>query len=851
MSFAGGPLSDDQTKPLFEQGFTQMAYNVLMSKLPHIGPDVVTFKIINSDPSTGSAVGTFILRRQGETLYIPVVMADNQLKPLDILYYRDMNVFVPLTKDWLSQVDKASMSEMGYGTRLPPTVNSDVDIRRAIVPPVTGRFSYASDSSAAVVFDQARAGGSSSRPSFLEFMRMAPNQVKKAAARVFEQNPKLLKTAVWHYGANSLVHALEVLPEKTASHYLPNKGGALFVADETVSPDQFRAVFGPRAAIAFQNVIKGGYAANDTRTGLNRPVKVSPYMLLTEPDAPGAYEFVSAEGKQVKALVFPSHLMIFRHSTDGMATRFGKAPPDRGGATCPTPLVIFEDGQAYHGNLPVGEKLELGALNGTQLLNKFTESGGEPVVGGLGIFVRIDSRGMSATDVVRVRSVANDSDGVRRVTVTKGDGYSDPMILLTDTNSRTGSLIVPPGDRVAHLPASYKFLPVSSMTHTSPVIGDSRAIERMVSESLTKEGAEQHVVRFSPANGWTVNGGNRGSLKIAGAIEKLARDANIHADEAAVLVKEAAQSGRATFFSVPAKGLGRVRHKLAAAQQSPMEPSMMDPNMQAQMAAAQPPPMPSPVDMAVAEQTQSIMGQMQALQQQLQMLQSVQSRSQQIATGGGAAGAPAAAAAAMGGPMPMGPQPVPQMGMDPNAMQMQQQGMMDPNAMQMQQQGAMDPNAMQMQGMDPNAMQMQQQGAMDPNAAQQSPMAMMTADDGSIESVQNQINPQFLEQAASLQDSGIFDAAALASMAQAPSLKELTAAYIPNLEKALDNLGRVLLTLYMDESRIKADLGVETFLTVEENLRNTFKGLGELLLKINQSTVILRGPYEPEYRSDL
>lgn len=831
MSFAGGQLSDDQTKPLFEQGFTQMAYNVLISKLPNVGPDVVTFKIINSDPDSGSAVGTFVLKRQNETLYIPVVMADNQLKPLDLLYYREMNVFVPLTKDWLSQVDKAGLSEMGYGTQLPPTVNSDVDIRRAVVPPVTGRFSYASENPE-LVFSEARAGGRSARPAFLEFMRLAPNRVKKAAARVFEKNPKLLKTAVWHYGASKLTHALETLPEKTASHYMSNKGGALFVADETISPDQFRDVFGPRAAIAFQNVIKGGYAANDTRTGLNRAMKVNPYMVLTEPDAPGMYKFISKEGKEVKALVFPSHSMIFRHSTDGMATRFAKAPPDRGGGTCPTPLAIFEDGTVYHGNLPPAEKLNLGEMPGS-FAAIFSEGAGQPR-SGAGVFVRLDARGMSSTDPVDIESVSHDADGVRRVVARKADSYSPPMVLVTDERSRTGSLIVPPGDMVAHLPASFRFLPIKRVTMTSPVIGDPRAIERMVSEELTKEGAEQHTVRYSSIHGWTVNGNNRGSLKIAGAIQKLATEARIHADQAAEIVKEARSTGRSTFFSVPVSGYAKVSMKLAAAGQP--DPSQMDPSMM-QQAAPQPPPMPTPVDMAVAEQTQAIMGQMQALQQQLQMLQTVQGRSQQIAAGGGAAGAPAAAAAAMGGPMPMGPQPVGQMGMDPMAMQ------------------GMDPNQMAAMGMDPNQMPMGPDGMpMDPNAMppeQQMPMAMMTADDGSIESLQQQINPQFLDSAAALQDEGIFDAAALASMAQAPSLRDLVAAYIPNLEKALDNLGRVLLTLYMDESRIKSDMGVETFITLEENLRNTFKGLGELLLKINQSSVVLRGPYESEYRSDV
>ena len=166
---------------------------------------------------------------------------------------------------------------------------------------------------------------------------------------------------------------------------------------------------------------------------------------------------------------------------------------------------------------------------------------------------------------------------------------------------------------------------------------------------------------------------------------------------------------------------------------------------------------------------------------------------------------------------------------DPNAQA--QQGQPQPGA-----QPGMPPQQGQ-PGMDPNA-QMQQ--GQDPNAQQQPPQAMMAADDGSVDTMQTQVNPQFMDQAGQLNDAGTFDAAALSSMAQTPSLKEMVAGYLPNLEKSLDNLGRVLLTLWMDEMRIKGDIGDDAFISLEDNLRATFRGMGDLILKINQNTLVLR-----------
>ena len=90
MSFNGAPPAADQARPMFEQGLTQMAYDVLIAKLPNISQDVVTFKILEAVPDEGRGAGVFIVRRQGQVVYIPVVMADNQLKPLDMVYHKGL-----------------------------------------------------------------------------------------------------------------------------------------------------------------------------------------------------------------------------------------------------------------------------------------------------------------------------------------------------------------------------------------------------------------------------------------------------------------------------------------------------------------------------------------------------------------------------------------------------------------------------------------------------------------------------------------------------------------------------------------------------------------------------------------
>lgn len=870
--------TSDQAKTLFEQGLSGMAYNVLINKLPNISPDVITFKILDSDAEQGAGVGAFVVMRHNQTIYIPVVMAENQIKPLDILYYKDQNVFLPLTKEWLAEVDKLALGELGTSVSAPPTLNTDVDIRNTVVPPTTGRYSYAADRAIQDIggmFDEARAQ-TEPKLAFLNFLERAPNRVKQAAARLFETTPRLLKQAVSFYGEAPLISALTLRQEKVADYGAKmSRTGALYIADKSTKSDDFKSIFGPDAPLAFSGVSLKGYFAKDSRKDLNRAMQVQPYLDLQEPKDAGAYRLWTSDGKPVVALVIGNPMNLFNDGAGrkvparnirfrqnnvspavphhGLGEHY-RTPNEDGRATSAKPFIqryvgVTEDGRLIDARRLIGDAVPFGELEGSKVFKAMVSESATagPRQGQHGIFVQRRGGSFVATTPLEIHRVTDLADGVRQIVVQAG---MSRKTLIIDKNSAVSKLMIPVGRDDIYMPSDFVFMPTkaTSTLAEGDFLGSPEQILNWSLQGVLQGGGEKITIK-SGTHGYTFGVAPKQAFELIPALRKLAEEAHISVDDAAYALKLASERGKFEFWTLTTPAFAKVAAylKTAAGEQPPAPdgaapPAGQDPNapmdpaqaaMQGVQGAPMAPQAPAPVDMAVAEAMQNLMMQQQGLQSQMTLLQQIQQRTQMIAGGGGAMGSPAAAAAAMGGPMdpsmmgggappmqpgPGGAPPAGGMGGDPSQM-----GGPPPA-------GGMGGQP----GMDPAAQQQQQQP--------QPPAAMMNADDGSVEGVMNQVNPQFMEQAGQLNDAGTFDAAALSSMAQTPALKDLVGAYVPNLEKSLDNVGRVLLSLWMDESRIKEDIGTETYIGLEDNLRTVFKGMGDLILKINQNTAIMRGP---------
>jgi hypothetical protein len=919
-AFEMGGVPSDQAKTMFDQGLSQMAYNVLVNKLPNVTPDVVTFKVLDSDPEQGAGVGAFVILRRGQTIYVPVVMADNQIKPLDILYYKDLNVFLPLTKEWLEELDKMSLGEMGQGVKPPETLSTDVDIRNTVVPPTTGRYSYASDASAEkvarvvreayAVFDAAK-HQDEPKLAFLLFLEKAPNFVKKAMAQLLETRPKLLKQAAWFYGEKPLVDALR-LKQADYSGKISRTGG-LYIADENTSTTEFKDIFGPKAPLAFQGVRLKGYYAQDDRPARKRALAVQKFMQLQEPKDAGAYKLFSNEGKPVIALVIGNPINLFTDGPEGQRlpaknlrwrrTNDSPANPEKGhGARYRVPGIegtrdeihvdrfvgITEDGKLIDANMLIGQPVAMSQLEGSAVFKKTVGEGtaAGPRSGQNGIFVQRRGATFVATTPLRIESLST-IGGVKHIEVS---GSWGKKTLVVDPSSPASRLMVPTGSHLAYMPSDFVWLPAKGATLSNcDFLSNPKDILHWTLNGLHESGGDEAIIKKLAHHGYFCDAAKVRDESFVPALRKIATNLGISVEDAEFALKQADESGRFNLWVLDDKQYAKVASYLKVAEGEEGPPPKKDPSgggggdpsqqgdpaqqaMDGVMGAPVAPAMPQPVDMAVAEAMQNLTMQQSGLQQQMGLLQMIQQRTNQIAGGGGAMGAPAAAAAAMGGPMdpsqmggggpvmqagpggqpPMGGAP----GMDPS-----QQGQMPPQ--QGQTQGGGQPSPMQggggqapqqfgqaaMGGMQPG-MDPTQQQQMGGQPQQQQPQsgATMTSDDGSVESLMGQVNPQFMEQAGNLNDKGTFDAAALASMSQTPSLKDLVGAYLPNLEKSLDNVGRVLLTLWMDELNIKEDVGNETFIALEDNLRQVFKGMGDLILKINQNTLVLKGPNDTAFQ---
>jgi hypothetical protein len=823
-AFAAGPPSGDEETRMFEEGLTQMAYNVLVSKFPDLMEKVVTFKILETDVDTGSGVGAFVVDHEGEIIYVPVVMADNQIKPVDLFYHKGLNVFLPLNNDWLDEVSQLTLEEMGDTVTPPKSLYRNVDTRRIMVPPVSGRFAYAAAKGETNISDdlfqmvrKLNTKVAAAEPVLADFLTKAPEQVKEAFVNILKRRPKLAAQVTKLYGLNPICDALQ----KTASA-TDTKGGGLFVATKDTPSEKFKEVFGDKAPEAFQGVLAKGYQAKDERKNLKVAVQqVQEFKDLETPTQSGFYRVYTKDGKSHEALVIHNPRSIHNHFEEKPEGRHGvRHDTVRPGDHNKRFLTVLMNGSWAEPSKLVGEPIQQESdddISKTPLFKKLmndTQSA-KPKVGQRGIFVKKLGQTFVGTQPFRVKSVSTDAQGVRRITC---DNFNS-AVLVTDPKAAKAGMHQPKGGNIMYIPDDAKFIALTGDSWDGPkFIEEPSDVCKWMQSNFDAMGAHTTSVKNAAAGQFSVDG--EPPMPMLDAMKHAALKHNIAFESAEKLVKEAASkpNGRAIARIVTEEMITKL------AQGPMMDPSAMGggapppPGMDpAAMGGAPPAPPspPSPLDIAMGEAQTQIQQQGMDLQQQQMALEDkantlmmVQQRAQEIAMGG--------PEAVQQGATPMGPPGAPP------------------------QQGAAP------QGAPPQGAPPQQGGAPMPGPAPEmmgsagmATGAAMPTESPSAMEIQNQVNPQFLEQAGALNDANAFDAAAIASMAQSASFRDMVVDYVPTLERGLDNLGRIMLSLWLQESELKEQIGEEEYADLEDNLRAVFDGLGNLILQINRNATVL------------
>jgi hypothetical protein len=681
-----------------------------------------------------------------------------------------------------------------------------------------------------------------------EFLGNAPNNVKTAFANVLRKNPRLLKQAADLYGKETLVKALK---HKTAGT-VSSGGGALYIADKSTSPKDLHKSFGAAAPEAFNGVLLRGYYFRDTRPKLNLAVQTQEYHDFHDARESGVYLLHKPEGAPVPALVIPNPIdltcdddRIF-YPEDGKKVSpvknrvpMDKDKPEPHSASSEvqhaepedtrnrklTRLAILENGNYIKSECLMGEMVAELALKGSEVFRRVMSDGRAAPTKGVGCFVAKKGTNYIGTCPVEILSVSTGTDGVVTGKLAYRSGFSTKKFII-DPRTPLNRVMRPRNKDFVVIPASWKWVPLKEEEKAESFISGAKMFSDFVVEKLNSMGVTEAVARKAGQSMYAVSGGRTMNRK--DALKKLAEDYYIHASAAEAMLKIAEHESVCRAYVLPVTKVASVVDfiKTAQGQMPPGEMEQMPPGMQpppGEMEQMPPgmgeqmppgmdqqmaPPQPDPtmaVAQAFGETTQGLQQAMEQLQGQLGVLQMVQQRAMQIQAE--------------------------QMGMDPSEVMGPEEEMpMDP---EMQ---GMDPS---MEGMDPEMQGMEPGMEGMPPQEEEPPLPIMRSESPSAEEIEQSVSPAFLEQAANFNDAGAFDAGAIASMSKDPSLKNTSSQYIANMEDSVDELGRTLLTMYMQETDLKERIGDNAFVELEEQLRNTFQGLGKLVLSLSQNTAIL------------
>ena len=831
------PQAPEDEKDLFTQGFSDLAYRALQKSQPEMMNNVITFRVLDVDVEEGRGIGTFILQNEQDIVFVPCVVADNSVKPLDLFYSRTADRFYPFTNTWLRESSKSNINQLGSGVKAPKTMPTDVDIRNLVVPPTTGRYSYAStiEDDAwlpfVVTFRKEKIAERQEAPKFLNLIAQTSDGFKLAFAQVLHRRPKLAKLFAEFYGAEKVAAAISSRREKVAQEHRKevDMKASVAIMTNATPVDQIKREFKPgEAAKAFQQIRLNGFYVKDPRPATDSVWSFAESDLrLTQPEAPGVYKVYTARGVAETCIIVPRPVSIHRKRSDEARMSMNYYRDDRntekGLGLRREYLVLFKDGRYAMMDDMVAEPIV--AVSHGEVSN-FLESITKATPGNseYGVLISAADLTLRAIEPTLVDNVTSVGD---RTTFRAAHHHT----VVMSKGFRGNSIVRAQDSDTLMLGSSYRWFKCGKQLANSEILNNPSAVMGMLEHSLEKRGAQKILIKKAGAN--FIIAGDGQPLTSFKAVEKVANLYNIRVKEASELV------------TLTGAGLPIKAYRVKSAQgesldpNAPQQPPMpeQDPN-----APPPPPPPPSGLDLATGEKLQQIQAQIAALQQMQQILTEVQQRAQMIDQGGGQAAAPAAAAGMMAGPGSMGGQPP----MAPAPMGGPPQGAPDQGQPPMDQGLPPTGQGQPPMGQGQPPMDQGQGGPVPPGGGLVPPGAppgpqpppppppVMPEGPVSPQNLEQQMNPQFLQEAAGLQDQGIFDATAIASMAKQRGVRELLQNYTPSIEKAMDNLGRMLLLLYVKESEIKAQIGAEAFEETEQKVRDVFRGLGDAILAVNQ-----------------
>lgn len=200
--------------------FSDIALAKLLQTVPELGNYILTFKDVSEElqDDTGIQVGVFVLKSGSEIFYIPVIAKNDNVYPIDSIFFESKKRFFPLTKKTVTMVTAPSQLDQGKATDIPKTVVGNPSVYELINPPRTGKYVYASSSR------------------LVDFLSALPEHVKQATMEQFSQEKSVYDSLDKMYSLKAIFDVLKRKPGGLAAK--TNEAPISVVTDANPNMDQ-------------------------------------------------------------------------------------------------------------------------------------------------------------------------------------------------------------------------------------------------------------------------------------------------------------------------------------------------------------------------------------------------------------------------------------------------------------------------------------------------------------------------------------------------------------------------------------------------------------------------------------
>jgi hypothetical protein len=129
-----------------ERAFMDQAYNFVANKAGPLmeDPHRLGFEVVYSDEDHTRMVGMFASRVNQELYYVPVFFLNGQIRGTDLLYSHDKKMFRPLNKDWATYTVEKQKNSMGSGISKRDARKMPMDLELGNIANPPGSYVYKS-----------------------------------------------------------------------------------------------------------------------------------------------------------------------------------------------------------------------------------------------------------------------------------------------------------------------------------------------------------------------------------------------------------------------------------------------------------------------------------------------------------------------------------------------------------------------------------------------------------------------------------------------------------------------------------------------------------------------------------